>query len=187
MIKRALSALALLALSTQAASAQSVGGAPAPTVATSQPSAPTPEARPVRADGNLISTLKSDGRFSILLKGFENTNLVKLVETQPNLTLFAPTDAAFATIPETALQKLMSDKQSLQKLLAHHLINARIDSSKIQDTKGPVTSVSGDPLILDGTGSDLQVSGVKIVQNDIRTTNGILHVIDAVLDPLDGT
>lgn len=141
-------------------------------------------AKPVVAAGDLVETAKASGQFTTFLKGIDATNLTAVLKNNKNLTVFVPTDAAFAALPAGALDRLMADKAGLQKLLTHHVINASVDSSKIAGKKGPVTSVANDAIELDGSEDGrLMADGATIIQADVRATNGILHVIDKVMMP----
>jgi uncharacterized surface protein with fasciclin (FAS1) repeats len=77
----------------------------------------------------------------------------------------------------------MANKDALQKLLTHHIINARVDSSKIKGAKGPVPSVAGNPIVLDGSTEVLKADNADIVQADVAASNGLIQVVDQVLAP----
>lgn len=140
-------------------------------------------AKPVAVQGDLVDTLKLSGQFTTLVAGLDATNLSGLLKTNKNLTVFAPTDAAFAAMPADELTKLKGDKAAMQKFLLHHVVNAPVDSSKIKGAKGPIPSGAGDTILLDGSdeGGKLKVDGATIVQADVRTGSGLLHVVDHVL------
>lgn len=142
-----------------------------------------PAAKPVAVQGDLLDTLKLSGQFNTFVKAIDSTNLSSLIKTNKNLTVFAPTDAAFAAMPQDQLQKLMADKPSLQKFVLHHVVNAPIDSAKIKGARGPVPSGAGDQVLLDGSdeAGKLRVDGATIVQADLKTGSGLLHVVDHVL------
>ena len=178
--KRLLTAAAAIALLAGAAHAQ--------TAHTAAPAAQAPAAAsPVVAKGDLIQTAQASGQFSTFLKAVSSVNLTSVLKTNQNLTLFAPTDAAFAALPADQRDKLMAPENGplLQKVLTYHLINAKVDSSKIKGAKGEVASVEGSPLMLDGSGATPMVDGANIVQADVMATNGVLHVVDKVLLPKD--
>ncbi|HEY8617461.1 fasciclin domain-containing protein [Phenylobacterium sp.] len=160
------------------------GAAP---VAAAQGAAPTTQASAgarVAPAGDLVETAKASGQFTTFLKAVDATNLTAVLKSNRNLTVFAPTDAAFAALPPGQLDKLMGDKAALQKLITHHIINAPVDSAKIAGAKGPVPSVAQDNVLLDGSEAGvLKADGATIVQADVRATNGILHVVDKVLMP----
>jgi len=137
--------------------------------------------------GDLIETATASGQFTTLLKAVSAVNLTSVLKTNQNLTLFAPTDAAFAALPAGELEKLMLPENGpmLQKVLTYHLINAKVDSTKIKGAKGEVKSVEGSPLLLDGSGETPMVDNAAIVQTDVMASNGVLHVVDKVLLPKD--
>nr|WP_295109254.1 fasciclin domain-containing protein [uncultured Caulobacter sp.] len=176
--KRLLTAAAAIALLAGAAHAQSM---PAPA-----PQAPA-AASPVVAKGDLIDTATASGQFSTFLKAVSAVNLTSVLKANQNLTLFAPTDAAFAALPAGELDKLMLPENGpmLQKVLTYHLINAKVDSTKIKGAKGEVKSVEGSSLLLDGSGATPMVDGATITQTDVMASNGVLHVVDKVLIPKD--
>lgn len=172
-------AFALALAAPQFAAAQEAAPA-APTAAPAPAAAP---AAKVVAAGDLVETARASGQFTTFIKALDATNLTNLLKQAKGLTVFAPTDAAFAALPPGQLDKLMADKAALQKLLTHHVINAQVDSSKIAGKKGPVMTVANDPMELDGS-EGLKVDNATIVQADIRATNGVLHVVDKVLTPM---
>jgi len=182
MIIRLLSAAAISALMSGAALAQT-----APSVADQTPPAASAAASPVVAKGDLVETAKASGQFTTFIKALDATNLTSVLKTNQNLTLFLPTDAAFAALPAGELDKLMLPENGpqLQKVLTYHLINAKVDSSKIKGAKGEVKSVEGSALTLDGSGATPMVDGATIVQADVMASNGVLHVVDKVLLPKD--
>ncbi len=174
-IQRLLTAAAAIALLAGAAQAQTTA-------------APAPAAQaPVVAKGDLIDTATASGQFTVFLKAVSAVNLTSVLKTNQNLTLFAPTDAAFAALPAGELDKLMLPENGpmLQKVLTYHLINAKVDSTKIKGAKGEVKSVEGSPLLLDGSGAQPKVDDANILQTDVIASNGVLHVVDKVLLPKD--
>lgn len=177
----AAAAIALLAGAAHAQTTTSAAAAPAP--AAQAPAA----ASPVVAKGDLIDTATASGQFTTFLKAVSAVNLTSVLKTNQNLTLFAPTDAAFAALPAGELDKLMLPENGpmLQKVLTYHLINAKVDSTKIKGAKGEVKSVEGSPLLLDGSGDQPKVDDANILQTDVLATNGVLHVVDKVLLPKD--
>ena len=171
---RLLSAAAAIALMA-AAAAPAAAQTAAPDAAAA--------AKPVAVQGDLLDTLKLSGQFTTFVKGIDSTNLSGLLKTNKNLTVFAPTDAAFAAMPQDQLAKLMADKAAMQKFILHHVVNAPIDSAKIKGARGPIPSGAGDQILLDGSDESgkLKVDGAGIVQADIHTGSGLLHVVDRTL------
>lgn len=140
-------------------------------------------------NGSIFTTLQSSGAFTILTKALDAAQLSKVLTSQPGLTLFAPTDEAFKELPPAQLTALMRPDNApiLQKVLIYHLVNLRLDSTKIKGSKGPVPSVETSQLQLDGSGATMKVNNADIIQSDVRASNGIIHVVDKVLIPADVT
>ncbi len=171
------SATAPSSATTAPSATASSGAAPA----TQAPA--TVPAKTVAPAGDLVETARASGQFTTFIKALDETNLTGLLKTRSGLTVFAPTDAAFAALPAGELDRLMADKPALQKLLTHHIINLSVDSTKIAGSKGPVTTVANDAVVLDGSDTTLKADNANIVQADVRASNGILHVVDQVLTP----
>ena len=177
LIHRLLTATAAVSLIAGTAMAQAPAAAPA----AQPPAAPAPAAAPgakLVPNGDLITTLRLSPQFTVFVKALDATNLSALLKSSTSLTVFAPTDAAF---PQSKLDSLMADKAGLQKMLLHYVINARVDSSKIKGTHGPWPSGAGDQIVLDGVGDTFKADNANIIQPDVMTSNGVIHVIDALM------
>ena len=133
----------------------------------------------IAPSGDIVATLQASGQFKTFIKGLDATNLTPVLRQQPHLTVFAPTDAAFAAYGD--VDKLMGDLPTLQKLLLHHVINAEVDSSKFKGAHGGVASGAGDKIVLDGTSDTLKADQANILQPDVHATNGYINVVDQVL------
>jgi uncharacterized surface protein with fasciclin (FAS1) repeats len=133
------------------------------------------------ASGDITATLRQSPDFTTFVKALDATNLAGLLQTRPNLTVFAPTNAAFAALPPGRLDALTADKPALQKLLLHHIINAPVPASKIKGSRGPIPSGAGDPIVIDGSGDVLKADNANIIQADVIASNGTIHVVDQVL------
>jgi uncharacterized surface protein with fasciclin (FAS1) repeats len=156
-----------------AAVAQGTGAAPAATPAVAAPSVHIAPA------GDIVQTLQAAGQFTILIKALDATNLTPVLKNNKGLTIFAPTDAAFAAYGDPA--KLMADLPGLQKLLVHHIINAEVDSSKFKNAHGPVNDGGGGKIVLDGTSATFKADQANILQADVRASNGLIDVVDQVM------
>lgn len=151
-----------------------------PGLAVSQPAAPSAQ---VTVQGDLMDTLRLSGKFTTFVAGIDATNLAGLLKTNTNLTVFAPMDAAFAAMPAADLDALKANKTAMQKFVLHHIVNAPIPSTRIKGVKGPIPSGAGDTILLDGSdeAGTLKVDGATIVQADLKTTSGLLQIVDHVL------
>lgn len=158
-----------------------------PAEATPAPAAALPPSPHVVANGDLIATLKGSGHFTILIKALDAANLSGVLAATPDLTIFAPTDQAFQSLPAGELAALMAPKNAplLQKVLTYHVVHLNLDSSKFKGAKGPVESVEQSKLELDGSGDPLKVNDADIIQADVHATNGYIQVVDKVLVPGD--
>ncbi|MFN3522336.1 MAG: fasciclin domain-containing protein [Phenylobacterium sp.] len=185
---RLLTAAAAATLMAGAAQAQTAPAAPTPSeTAPAAPAAEAPAATTpkVVASGDIIETARASGQFKTFIKAADATNLTGLLKQTKNLTVFAPTDAAFAALPPGELDRLMlpENKAQLQKLLTYHIVNARLDAAKFAGAKGPVPTVAGTNVEIDGSGDHVMVNDADVIQSDVMATNGIVHVIDKVLMP----
>jgi uncharacterized surface protein with fasciclin (FAS1) repeats len=185
----AAAAVSLIASSTIAGAAlaqapATPAAAPALVPAPTNP-APVPLAKPLVANTDSMTTLRLNGQFNMLVKALDAANLSALFQDNArHLTLFAPTDTAFAALPAGQLDKMIADptKADLRKMLLHHVINAVVPSSKIKGTRGPWPSGAGDHIILDGsTDGVLKADNAFIVQPDVVTSNGTIQVVDEVM------
>lgn len=131
----------------------------------------------ITPSGDIIQTLTAAGQFTSLLKALDSVNLTSVLKTPGPLTLFAPTDAAFA-----AASVDMNNKTALQQLLVYHIINAKVDDAKINGTKGPVPSAAGKPIYVDGSATPHKANDANILA-DVTVSNGVIHVVDKVLSP----
>jgi uncharacterized surface protein with fasciclin (FAS1) repeats len=189
---RLLISAAAVSLVAGAAFAQTPAPAPAAPAATAPAlvpaptnPAPVPLAKPLVANTDSMTTLRLNGQFNTLVKALDAANLSALFQDNSrHLTLFAPSDAAFAQLPAGELDKMIADptKAALRKLLLHHVINAIVPSSKIKGTRGPWPTGAGDHMILDGsTDGVLKADNAFIVQPDVTTSNGTIQVVDEVM------
>lgn len=172
-------ALAASVLSGPALAQNEGASAPAST------SAPPIQGGRITPSGDIIATLTASGQFTTLLKALDATNLTSVLKGAGPLTVFAPTDAAFAALPPGQLDSLMtaSPPAALQKLLTYHVINAKVDAAKIKGAKGPIPSVAGTPVYVDGSGDPPKVNDAHIAQTDVVVSNGVIYPIDKLLSP----
>ncbi len=134
----------------------------------------------------LRDVLESDDNFSTLVTALEASDLLVTLEEEGPLTIFAPSNAAFAALPSAFSVDVLtaeSNKAVLRDLLAYHVLSSKVPSDDIEGKSFTATAVNGDPLDIDGTGSVMSVSGAAVVMPDLEAENGVIHVIDTVLLP----
>ncbi|WP_374273951.1 fasciclin domain-containing protein [Brevundimonas sp.] len=149
-----------------------------------EPAAQMAEATP-SADGSIISVLRDNGEFTTLLAVLDAAQLTQVIEQDPDITIFAPTDAAFAALPAEELTRLQdpANAQELRQLLLYHVINADVRSEQIEGARGGVPTASGAEVLLDGSEGSIKADAATVTQADLRGSNGAVFVIDQVLSP----
>ena len=133
------------------------------------------------AKPNIVQTAVAAKQFTTLVKLVKEAGLVGALSTK-TVTVFAPTDAAFAKVPKATLAKLGKDKALLKKVLLYHVVAGRVPASKAV-TLTSAKTLEGSSLTLMVDGSTLKVDGASVVKADVLARNGIIHVIDKVLIP----
>ena len=133
---------------------------------------------------DIVDTAVSAGQFNTLVAAVEAADLVSTLKGDGPFTVFAPTDEAFAALPEGTVENLLKpeNKEQLIAVLTYHVVSGKIMSSDIAGTKAMVESVQGSELDVDAT-NGVTVDGATVVTADIETDNGVIHVIDRVVLP----
>ena len=163
--------------------AQTAPAAPAAAGTTAAP-AQTAAATPAASD-TIIDELKANGQFTTLLAALDKAQLTETLKTQPAISIFAPTDAAFAQLPEAERTRLMdpANVNDLRQLLLYHVVVADVNSAQIKGTKGGVETAARTQVQLDGTGDAIKVDDATVTTADIDASNGAIFAIDKVLSP----
>lgn len=128
---------------------------------------------PVKAEPNLVEVAASAGSFETLITAVKAAGLAETLMGEGPFTVFAPTDEAFAKLPEGALEALLADKAKLTQLLKYHVVPGKLDAS----------AVGGVSKFVTVEGSELPVANIKITKTDVMASNGVIHAIDEVLIP----
>ena len=131
---------------------------------------------------DIVDTAVAAGSFKTLAKLLTEADLVPVMKGPGPYTVFAPTDEAFAKVPQDVLAGLAKDKAKLQEVLKYHVLTSKwaTDDMKLVKQTG---TVQGKPVTFGATGGTLTVNGAKIVKPNVDCTNGMIQVIDAVLLP----
>jgi uncharacterized surface protein with fasciclin (FAS1) repeats len=133
---------------------------------------------------DIVDTAGAAGSFTTLAKALAAADLVTTLKGAGPFTVFAPTDAAFAKLPAGTLETLLKpdNKAKLQRILTYHVVAGKVmaaDVVKLQSAK----AVSGDSNTILSNSAGVMVDGAKVVKTDIAASNGVIHVIDAVILP----
>ncbi|MEJ6007540.1 fasciclin domain-containing protein [Paucibacter sp. AS339] len=133
------------------------------------------------APSNLADTLARNPQLSTFNRLVEQAGLKESLQAAGPLTVFAPSDEAFKTVPAKTLEALSQDKTQLQALLNFHLVPNKLAAADVKN--GNVKTVQGANLALSRAGDFVTVEDGMVQQADIVATNGVAHVIDRVLTP----
>ncbi len=157
----------------------------APGIPDEQPTTPPTEATDNQGK-NLLALAESNASFTTLTKALKAAGLTGALQGTDNLTIFAPTDAAFAKLPPDALQELLkpSNKEVLIKILTYHVVPGKVLSTELKS--GEVKSLEGGTInVKVDAGTGVTVNDAKVTQADITGSNGVIHAIDQVILPPD--
>ena len=133
------------------------------------------------ATKNIVDTAIAAGNFTTLVAGIKAAGLTDTLAGKGPFTVFAPTDEAFKKLPSGALDALLKDTAKLKAVLSYHLIAGRVLAQDLKS--GEIMTVQGSPLTAVVSSTDMQVNGAHVKQRDITVSNGVIHVIDAVIMP----
>ncbi|NES98999.1 MAG: fasciclin domain-containing protein [Sphaerospermopsis sp. SIO1G2] len=153
---------------------------PVPTTP-SQPIRPTPSTTEAR---NIVEVAKAAGSFTMLIRALEAGGLTEVLQGNGPFTVFAPTDNAFAELPQDAVRDLLKpeNKEILVKILTYHVVPGKVMSSDLRP--GSVKSVQGDQITVKISGNQgVFVNDGRVVRADIPASNGVIHVIDTLILP----
>ena len=140
------------------------------------------------ATKNIVEIAVEDGRFTTLVTALEAADLVETLQGEGPFTVFAPTDDAFAKLPEGTLEALLADIPQLTNILLYHVVDGKVMAADVVALDGKMvdTLLQGKQIEIMIDGEMVKLNGeVMVIITDIEATNGVIHVIDAVLLPPD--
>lgn len=140
-------------------------------------------AKDVEATGTIAETLANDQRFTTLVAAAQTAGLADALNAPGEMTVFAPTNRAFDKLPAGTVESLLANPAALKTVLLNHVVAGNVDADTA-NYLGEAKTLSGNTLNI-GYGDDgyLYVNDSRITVQDVWTTNGVIHVIDAVLVP----
>ena len=131
---------------------------------------------------DIVDTAIAAGSFDTLVTAVQAAGLVETLKGDGPFTVFAPTDEAFAAIPEADLEALLADKEQLTAVLTYHVVAGKVMAADVVELDSATTVQGSDVDIMVSDGG-VMVDGANVVTTDIETSNGVIHVIDAVITP----
>lgn len=133
---------------------------------------------------DIVDTAVAAGSFATLAKALTAAGLIETLKSEGPFTVFAPTDEAFAKLPAGTLEDLLKpeNKDKLRGILTYHVVAGKVtaaDVIKLQKAK----TVNGQELKITAKDGSVMVDNAKVTKTDIMCSNGVIHVIDAVVLP----
>ena len=133
---------------------------------------------------DIVDTAVEAGSFKTLVTAVQAADLVETLKGKGPFTVFAPSDAAFGKLPEGTVGKLVNDKPALRGILTYHVIPGRVLSSDLKVGTTEVKTVQGQRVVINRSQSGkVTVNGATVTTADVLAGNGVIHVIDAVIQP----
>ena len=136
------------------------------------------------AEKDIVDTAVGAGSFSTLVAAVQAAGLVDVLKGDGPFTVFAPTDAAFAALPEGTVESLLlpENKDQLIAILTYHVVPGVVMSPDIAGKTLDAATVQGETLAIDAT-SGVKINDANVTAADVAASNGVIHVIDKVLLP----
>lgn len=149
----------------------------------SRSSSSSSSSSPDEAPGTIVDVAVGDGGFQTLVAAVVAAGLADALSGEGPLTVFAPTDAAFAALPDGFVQGLLADTAALTQVLLYHVVDGRVAAADVPASLDAAT-LQGDTILLRNRGGAVTVNRqADVVLADVDASNGVIHVIDRVLLP----
>lgn len=153
---------------------------------TTAPAAAETTAGEAAEAGDIVEVASGNPDFSTLVAAVQAAGLVETLQGDGPFTVFAPTNDAFAALPAGLVDKLLlpENKETLAKILTYHVVAGKVMAADV--AAGDVDSVEGSPITISVDGSTVKLNdSATVVATDVAASNGVIHVIDAVILPPD--
>jgi uncharacterized surface protein with fasciclin (FAS1) repeats len=131
---------------------------------------------------DIVDTAVAAGAFNTLVTAVQEAGLVETLRGEGPFTVFAPTDEAFAKLPEGTIPALLKDKAKLRSILLYHVVAGKVTAADVVKLSHART-VQGSSVPIRVHGSQVRVGEATVTQADVMASNGVIHVIDTVLIP----
>jgi uncharacterized surface protein with fasciclin (FAS1) repeats len=135
-------------------------------------------------DKDIVEIAASAGSFKTLVAAVQAAGLVDALKGKGPLTVFAPTDEAFAKLPSGTVESLLKpeNKDKLVAVLTYHVVPGRVTAAEVVNLSSAPT-INGHALTIATRNGNVTVDNARVIQTDIIATNGVIHVIDSVMIP----
>jgi uncharacterized surface protein with fasciclin (FAS1) repeats len=138
----------------------------------------------MKVDKTIVDVAVENGSFTTLVAALKAADLVGALSGKGPFTVFAPTDAAFAKLPAGTVDALLKDPKKLASILTYHVVSGKVMAADVVKGNGAKpTTLNGAPLSITVKGGKVFVNGAQVITADVAGSNGVIHVIDAVVLP----
>jgi uncharacterized surface protein with fasciclin (FAS1) repeats len=134
------------------------------------------------SDPNIVTLAASNPQLSTLVTLVKSAGLVKALSGSAKLTVFAPTNAAFAKVPKATLAKLAHNKKLLASVLEYHVVKGALTAAQIEK-KSSLKTLEGASVTVKVKSGSVYINQAKVITPNLKASNGIVHVINGVLTP----
>jgi uncharacterized surface protein with fasciclin (FAS1) repeats len=133
---------------------------------------------------SIVDIAVADGRFTTLVAALQAADLVETLQGDGPFTVFAPTDEAFAALPEGTVEALLADPEALSQILLYHVVEGKVMAADVAGLNGDeVATASGENIMVKADDMGVMINESKVIITDIEGSNGVIHVVDAVILP----
>ena len=129
---------------------------------------------------DIVSIVLDAGKFNTLATALTEAGLVETLQGDGPFTVFAPTDEAFAKLPEGTVESLLKDKEALTNILLYHVVSGNVTSKDVVKLD-KATTISKNDLKIKVADGNVFINKSKVTTPDVMASNGVIHIIDTVL------
>jgi uncharacterized surface protein with fasciclin (FAS1) repeats len=144
--------------------------------------APAAAQTPVTAQNDIVQVAAEAGIFSTLLAAATAAGLVETLKSEGPFTVFAPTDEAFAKLPEGTVASLLENPEALRGILLYHVVPGRVTAAQVVNLTSATTAQGADIRIAVENGT-VRINNATVTTADVAASNGVIHIIDTVILP----
>lgn len=136
------------------------------------------------AETDIVDVAVSSGSFNTLVAAVKAADLVSTLKSEGPFTVFAPTDEAFANLPDGTLDELLKpeNKDKLASILTYHVVAGKVTSDKVVEMNSAKT-VNGKDVSISVADGSVMINDATVIKTDVMASNGVIHVIDKVILP----
>lgn len=141
-----------------------------------------PAAAQMSAQKDIVDTAVEAGSFTTLAAALQAANLVETLKGDGPFTVFAPTDAAFAKLPEGTVESLLANPEQLAAVLTYHVVSGKVMAAQVT-SMSEATTVNGAKINIRVVDGKVMINDATVTTADVGASNGVIHIIDTVILP----